>query len=109
MLEDHKTRRLTMVTSDRPIPLVEPTLEGLKGRDTDTTTSRVVDGVCGHGHGEVLMGGKATVKLWRIDPESSLPFIIFLFADQRAQTSPTLTHHQSVCTDQPHMTSPAWS
>ena len=56
-----------------------------------------------------IMGSKATVKLWRIDPESSPPFIIFLFTDHRARTSPTLTHHQSVCTDQPHMTSSAWS
>ena len=56
-----------------------------------------------------MLGRKATVKLWRIDPESSPPFIVFLFADQHARTSPTLTHHQSVCTDQPHMTSPAWS
>jgi len=57
----------------------------------------------------MLMGSKATVKLWRIDPESSPPFIILPFADHRAQTSPTLTHHQSACTDQPHMMSPAWS
>jgi len=56
-----------------------------------------------------MLERKAMVKLWRIDPESSPPFIVFLFADQRAWTSSTLTHHQSACTDQPHMTSPAWS
>jgi len=49
------------------------------------------------------------VELWRIDPESFSPFNVFLFADHHARTSPTLTHHQSACTDQPHMTSPTWS
>ena len=28
------------------------------------------------------------MKLWRIDPEFSLPFIVFLFTDQRARTTP---------------------
>jgi len=98
-----------MIPRDRPSSGIESITEGLDGRTTDTATGRVVDRVCRHRHGEVLMGGKATVKLWRIDPESSPHFIVFPFADQSARTSPTLTHHQSACTDQPHMTSPAWS
>jgi len=56
-----------------------------------------------------MMGRKATVKVWRIDPESFPSFIVFLFTNHHARTSPTLTHHQSACMDQPHMMSPTWS
>jgi len=57
-IEDHQIkRRLTMVTRDRPPPGVEPFAEGFVGGTTNTTTGRVVNGVCGHGHVEVLMGG----------------------------------------------------
>jgi len=47
-----------MITRDRPSPSVEPLTEGITGNAADTATGRVVDGVCGHGHGEVLMGMK---------------------------------------------------
>jgi len=50
-------RRLTMVTSYQPIPtVIESVLKGIKGSTMDAATRRVVDGVCGHRHGEVLMG-----------------------------------------------------
>ena len=88
-----------MITRYRPSPSVESLTERLNGRATDTAAGGIVNGVCGHGHGEMWICGKATVKLWRIDPESSPPFIVLLFADQSARTSPTLTHHQSACTD----------
>jgi len=45
-----------MITRDRPSPGVKPFSEGLEGGTTNATTGRVVNGVCGHGHGEVLMG-----------------------------------------------------
>jgi len=47
-----------MITRYRPPSSVEPITEGLNGRATDTTTGRVVDGVCRQGHGGVLMGRK---------------------------------------------------
>ena len=47
-----------MVTRDGPPPGVKPITEGLIGRAANTTTGRVMDRVCGHGHGEVLMGVK---------------------------------------------------
>jgi len=45
-----------MVTRSWPITLVEPISEGIKGRAADAATRRVMDGVCRHGHVEVLMG-----------------------------------------------------
>jgi len=52
-----------MITRDRPSPGVESIPEGIKSRTADVATRRVVNGVCGHGHDGVLMGGRATVKL----------------------------------------------
>ena len=46
-----------MVTRDRPSPSIESITEGIPIDTTDTTAGRVVDGMCGHGHVEVLMGG----------------------------------------------------
>ena len=47
-----------MVTRYRPPSSVELITEGLNRRPPDTTVGRVVNGVCGHGHDEVLMGMK---------------------------------------------------
>ena len=44
-----------MVMRDRPIMLVVSTPEGIERRAADAATRRVMDGVCGHGHVEVLM------------------------------------------------------
>ena len=46
-----------MITRDWPILLVESTPEGLEGRAVDMAAGRIMDGVCRHGHGEVLMDG----------------------------------------------------
>jgi len=48
-----------MVTRDRPPPGVEPITEGLIRGTPDTAAGRVVNGVCGHGYGEVLMDVKS--------------------------------------------------
>ena len=45
-----------MVTGDRPSPSVESIAEGITINAADTAAGRVMDGVCGHGHSEVLMG-----------------------------------------------------
>ena len=58
LFEENKTRRLMMVMSYRPILTVETIPKGIIGRATNAAMRRVVDGVCGHGHGEVLMDGK---------------------------------------------------
>jgi len=47
-----------MITGDRPSPSVEPIAEGITINAADTATGRVMDGVCRHRHGEVLMGVK---------------------------------------------------
>jgi len=45
-----------MITGDRPTPSVEPITEGVTSNTTNAATGRVVDGMCRHGHGEILMG-----------------------------------------------------
>ena len=45
-----------MITGDRPLPSIESVTEEVTINAADTAAGRVVDGVCGHGHGEVLMG-----------------------------------------------------
>jgi len=47
-----------MVTRDGPPPGVKPITKGFIGRAVDVVMGRVMDGVCGHGHDEVLMGVK---------------------------------------------------
>jgi len=47
-----------MITGDRPSSGVESITEGITINAADTAAGRVVDGVCGHRHGEVLMGVK---------------------------------------------------
>jgi len=44
-----------MITGDRPSPSVESIAEGITINTADTAAGRIVDGVCGHGHGEVLI------------------------------------------------------
>jgi len=54
-----------MITGDRPSLSVEPIPEGITINTADTTTGRVMDGMCGHGHSEVLMdvrGNDGVVK-----------------------------------------------
>ena len=46
-----------MITGDRPSSSVEPITEGIAINTADTATGRIVDGVCGHWHGGVLMDG----------------------------------------------------
>ena len=47
-----------MITRDRPSPSVKTITEGITINTTDTAAGRIVNGVCGHGHIEVLMGGE---------------------------------------------------
>ena len=47
-----------MITRYGPSSGVKPITEGISFNAADTATGRVVDGVCGHGHGEILMGVK---------------------------------------------------
>ena len=57
-----------MITRNRPPPGVEPITEGFIRRATDTVTRRVVDGVCGHRHGEVLMEMKGNGEVVKDRP-----------------------------------------
>jgi len=57
-----------MITRDRPPSSIEPITEGIKGRIVDVVMGRVVDRVCGHGHGEVLMGMKGNGGVVRDRP-----------------------------------------
>jgi len=57
-----------MVTRDRPPPGVEPITEGIIRRAADTATGRVVDGVHGHRHGEVLIGVKGNGEVVKDRP-----------------------------------------
>ena len=45
-----------MIARDGPPPGVELITEGFIGGATNMVAGRVMDGVCRHGHGEVLMG-----------------------------------------------------
>ena len=89
-------RRLTMVTRYWPPSSVEPIMEGLDRRATNTVMRRVMNGVCGHGHSEVLMGVKGNSEVVK-----DRPWILPSFYH--------LPIRWSLCTDQPHMTSSAWS
>ena len=50
-------RRLMMITGDWPTSSVKMITEGITGNTTNVMTGWVVDGVCGHWHDGVLMGG----------------------------------------------------
>ena len=47
-----------MITGDRPSPRVKVITKGITSDTADTATGWVMDGVCGHGHGKILMGVK---------------------------------------------------
>jgi len=57
-----------MITRYRPPSSVEPITKGLNRRAADTTTGRVVNGVCGHGHGKILMGVKGNGEVVKDRP-----------------------------------------
>jgi len=57
-----------MVTRYRPVSTVKPITEGFIRRTADAATGRVVDGVCGHGHAVVLMGGKGNGEVVKDRP-----------------------------------------